>query len=121
MNLQKFHTNEAIRINKDKPMEQFSKEEILNAFMSVHSLDKPTEQIASICETVFELIDAHEADMPEHLIKTFWHLQQNFMVNLALLVSRETQQDITSADQEDMDNHIDPLTGLDQPDIKRDQ
>ena len=67
----------------DRFFTSYSSEQISNAFMELHSSDKPFEQILSICETLFDLLD-HQDDLPKPLKQTIWQLYKLFSIYRSL-------------------------------------
>lgn len=64
----------------------YSADEVREAFIAVYGSEKPTEQIIGIAEAVFDLLNENEEELPEHLKKGLFHLEQSFRVFMALAV-----------------------------------
>lgn len=68
-------------------IKEYSDEAIVAALRTAQDSNKPVEQLLSISEAVFDLIGANEDDIPPHLIKALWHLEQSFYIHRHLILN----------------------------------
>ena len=99
----------------EKHLRDYSDEEIRDSLQNaIGTSEKPIEQIISVAESVFELIDENEEHLPRHLVKPLWNLQQLFRIHANLVLKNRNAVTFSSTPL-DMDFRDDSLTDLDHP------
>ena len=109
-------SNTQVTRHVQKHLNDFTDAELSEALQNaIGTGSKPCEQIMSIVESVFELIDENEKNLPKHLVKPLWNLQQLFRIHANLVLKNTDSVTYSSNNLTDMDFREDSLSDLDHP------